>query len=351
MTRPARRPSEKKTNNGPDALALLRKQLHEHRLSQRVRPETKHRNTKSNLSTEIEDVAALRSAMRDVTPIADPGRVELAPPKPSPTPRQKHASDDMPDDASPARRRSLPQDDDVALFYASMDDVVPLKFDNQLDLSAAASRHGKATGVAPAETLSGGVGRIDPASLLPAVSEKLSDTELFQWVTRGAAPIDTRGRAELVAPRPEPVPIKRSEDEQAALRETMEAPLSLEDRLEIGDEAAFLRPGLPRRVLTDLRRGRWVLQAELDLHGLNREQARTNLAEFLGQCLQRGHRCIRVIHGKGLGSPGKESILKRLARGWLAQREEILAFCQASPNQGGAGALMVLLRGRNPGRD
>ena len=124
----------------------------------------------------------------------------------------------------------------------------------------------------------------------------------------------------------------------------MEAPLSFEDRLDMGDEAVFLRAGLPRRVLTDLRRGRWVVQGEIDLHGLTRDEARAALAEFLASALRRGIRCVRVVHGKGLRSPGKVGILKQLSKGWLSQREEILAFCQARANEGGSGALRVLLR-------
>jgi len=80
------------------------------------------------------------------------------------------------------------------------------------------------------------------------------------------------------------------------------------------------------------------------LHGLNRDQARTQLAHFLAECLHEGRRCIRVIHGKGLGSPQKLSILRQLVRGWLMQRSEILAYCQAKPHDGGEGALIVLLR-------
>ena len=85
----------------------------------------------------------------------------------------------------------------------------------------------------------------------------------------------------------------------------------------------------------------------VELRGGNAEA----LAQFLSASLQQGKRCVRVIHGKGLGSPGKLSILKQLSRGWLAQREEILAFCQAGPYEGGSGALLVLLRAGNPARD
>ncbi|CAI10123.1 conserved hypothetical protein [Aromatoleum aromaticum EbN1] len=192
----------------------------------------------------------------------------------------------------------------------------------------------------------------DPASLLlPPDHDALDPAELFRHAVRGARQIESRDRVELQPPPPRPEPLKHSEDEQAALRESLDAPMSLEDRLEMGDEAIFLRPGLPRRVLMDLRRGRWVLQGEVDLHGYNRDDAREALARFLAASLQQGRRCVRVIHGKGLGSPGKLSILKHLSRGWLAQREEILAFCQAGPNKGGSGALLVLLRAGNPPKE
>ncbi len=77
---------------------------------------------------------------------------------------------------------------------------------------------------------------------------------------------------------------------------------------------------------------------------MNRDEARLHLATCLADSLHRGLRCLRVIHGKGLGSPGRQSILRRLVRGWLMQRNEILAYCQAAPRDGGEGALLVLLR-------
>ena len=102
--------------------------------------------------------------------------------------------------------------------------------------------------------------------------------------------------------------------------------------------------------LRDLRRGRWVVQGELDLHGLTRDEARSSLAHFIALSLQQGRRCLRVIHGKGHGSPGRLPVLKHLSRGWLAQREDILAFCQARPHDGGEGALLVLLQAASAAR-
>ena len=93
-----------------------------------------------------------------------------------------------------------------------------------------------------------------------------------------------------------------------------------------------------------LRRGHWVIQGQLDLHGMRREEARDALGEFLRNAMKRGMRCVRIIHGKGLGSVNKEPVLKNKVRNWLVQKEEVIAFCQARASDGGAGALVVLLR-------
>lgn len=170
------------------------------------------------------------------------------------------------------------------------------------------------------------------------------DQELFRAAMEGVRPLPPSDRAELDLPKPRPQPLQRRQDDAAALAEALLGPLSFEDRLEMGIEDAFLRPGLPRRLLSDLRKGRWVIQAELDLHGLTREEAREELAHFLAACLIQGYRCVRIIHGKGLSSPGGESVLKALSRHWLARRDAILAFCQAKPHDGGEGALLALLK-------
>lgn len=160
----------------------------------------------------------------------------------------------------------------------------------------------------------------------------------------GVAPLPDCNRVVLGGPQPTPSPQQRLADERAALHESLHGQIALQDRLEGGDEAFHLRPGLSQTVLRDLRRGRWVIQSELDLHGLTRDEARHQLATFLTACLHHGKRCVRVIHGKGHGSPQKLSILRQLVRGWLAQRDEVLAYCQAKPQDGGEGALVALLR-------
>ena len=92
-----------------------------------------------------------------------------------------------------------------------------------------------------------------------------------------------------------------------------------------------------------LRKGDWSIQRQIDLHGLRRDDAREALSLFIREAHQQGIRCVRVVHGKGLGSPGKAPILKSRVHSWLVQKNEVLAFVQAKPADGGAGALVVLL--------
>ena len=154
-----------------------------------------------------------------------------------------------------------------------------------------------------------------------------------------------RRLAELNPPRPPPHPRQRELDEQAAVRESMSDEVTLETLLLTDDGLSFRRPGIGQDVLTKLRRGQWALQGQLDLHGLTRDEARDALAGFVRESHRRGLRCLRIVHGKGHGSPGRQSVLKAKVQRWLAQRTEVIAFAQATGPQGGAGALIVLLAG------
>ena len=157
-------------------------------------------------------------------------------------------------------------------------------------------------------------------------------------------PLPPGNRARIQKPRPAPVPRQREADEQLALRESLaEADESL--LLDGGAEESFAQPGVSRRTLTDLRRGRWIAEAVLDLHGMKRNEARLAIDEFLDDCLAQRRRVVRIIHGRGLGSPGGVSILKLLSRQWLLGRAGVLAYCQARQRDGGEGAIQVLLRG------
>ena len=172
---------------------------------------------------------------------------------------------------------------------------------------------------------------------------KPPEDEDFRKALAGVEPLAEPRRKPPARTAPAPVPRQTRRDERAALAESLAGPLSLDDALDSGEELVFLRPGLGRDVLRKLRRGHWVIQGELDLHGMIREQAAVAVSEFLHGCLRRRVRCVRIVHGKGLGSRNREPVLKGLLRKWLL-REEVLAYCQAPAAEGGSGAVLVLLK-------
>ena len=98
------------------------------------------------------------------------------------------------------------------------------------------------------------------------------------------------------------------------------------------------RPMFPRNCTSA-----WSVKGTLDLHGYTSEEARLLLVEFLNEERKAGHRAVRIIHGQGFGSAGRKPVLKEKVPVWLAQRKEVLAFVQAPPYDGGAGAVYVLL--------
>jgi DNA-nicking Smr family endonuclease len=169
---------------------------------------------------------------------------------------------------------------------------------------------------------------------------------LFREAVADAQPLAS-DRVHHEPPPPPAIPRQRERDEKAALGESLSDVDPLYLALEGGDEAVWLKPGMAPKVLKDLRRGRWVVQAQLDLHGMHRDEARHHVGAFLAECRQHNLGCVRIIHGKGHGSPGRIPVLKRLVLGWLMQRQEVLAYCQARTIEGGAGAVIVLLASRS----
>jgi DNA-nicking Smr family endonuclease len=176
--------------------------------------------------------------------------------------------------------------------------------------------------------------------------ERLAAERARQWFAHAVGPV-TRlppcGRADTGRPKPEPLPLQREADERAALRQTWSDEVDLESLLLTDDGLSFRRPGVGPEVATRLRRGHWSVQAEIDLHGLRRDEAREALLRFLSEASRRGQRCVRVVHGKGHGSPGRRPVLKAKVQRWLAQCAEVIVFAQATGPQGGAGALIALL--------
>jgi DNA-nicking Smr family endonuclease len=172
------------------------------------------------------------------------------------------------------------------------------------------------------------------------------DRDVLRRALAGVKPLARVRRQPLARPAPPPVPAQTRRDEQAALAESLRGPLTADEALDSGVELSYLRDGLPRQVLRRLRRGHWVVQDGLDLHGMNRVEAAQQVAEFVRACAARGLRCVRIVHGKGLGSRNREPVLKGKLRSWLAPRDAVLAFCQAPAAEGGSGALLVLLKAR-----
>lgn len=168
------------------------------------------------------------------------------------------------------------------------------------------------------------------------------DRELFRQAVTGARPL-RHDNIKTTRHRKKPIPRQRQRDEQLIMQTLLSDPVDLTD-IQTGDEAIFTRSGVQASVMRKLRRGQLRIEAELDLHRMTREEARTALVNFLSACRHQHKRCVRIIHGKGLGSVNKQPVLKGLVVHWLQQRDDVLAFCSARPNDGGSGALYVLLR-------
>ncbi len=170
------------------------------------------------------------------------------------------------------------------------------------------------------------------------------DRETFREAFKNVRRI-TDDRVDLRPAAPKPIPRQRYLDERA-LRAEIAAAEPASGELEYGDELHYQRPGLQHGVVRKLRRGQFAIQDEVDLHGLNAKQAKTHLDDFLRGCRRRGLRCVRVVHGKGLGSSGKLPVLKPRVAFWLARRDDVLAYTSARRVDGGTGALYVLLRSK-----
>lgn len=145
-------------------------------------------------------------------------------------------------------------------------------------------------------------------------------------------------------PRVRAIPTQRIRDEAEAYAESLSPPPDAHLEYETGNEVLYSRNGVQNSVIRKLRRGQYPIEAELDLHRMTSEEAYKALVIFLSGCRQRNIRCIRIIHGKGLGSKDRLPVLKGKVNHWLRQRDDILAFCTARPVDGGSGAVYVLLK-------
>jgi len=170
------------------------------------------------------------------------------------------------------------------------------------------------------------------------------EQRLFEAAVGPVHRLPHHGRVEPRPPRVEPRPFQRQRDEANVMREALSDEFDVETLLHTDELLSYRRPGLGGDVVRKLREGRWSIQRAIDLHGLRTDEAREALGRFVRDSHQQGLRCVRVVHGKGLGSPGRTPVLKGRVLRWLVQKKEVMAFVQARPAEGGAGALVVLLK-------
>lgn len=191
--------------------------------------------------------------------------------------------------------------------------------------------------------------RAEAAARIKAEQEQRQQAEraqrLFTHAVGPVQPLPSRhhDRAPVRSQPAPPRPLQRERDQQAVLQEALSDVFDVTTLLETDESLSYRRPSVGADVVRKLRQGHWSIQNQLDLHGLRRDGAREMLTLFIRECQRRGIRCVRIVTGKGLGSPGKTPVIKHKMYGWLIQKQEVLAFVQARPAEGGAGALIVLL--------
>ena len=174
---------------------------------------------------------------------------------------------------------------------------------------------------------------------------KSDDIKLFRSSVGKVVPVKNR-KTNTASGKPRPIPFQTYQDRNQVLREM--AVCAPEPALmETGDELLYKRPGLQNRAFQKLRRGEYRVESELDLHGYIVVEAKKILTRFLANARKRRYRCVRIIHGKGLGSREGRPVIKHQVNNWLRRRNDILAFSPALPKDGGGGAVYVLLKLEN----
>lgn len=177
----------------------------------------------------------------------------------------------------------------------------------------------------------------DPDDISP------EDSELFRTSVGPVQPVRKPARVQPDTPRPDAQPHKSREAEAEVLQEMASGKMDIAE-VETGEELSYKRPGIQTQLFKRLRRGQFIVEAELDLHGLTSAMAQRELGDFLQTCRYNNRRCVRIIHGKGRGSRDGKPILKNHLNRWLRLRDDVLAFTSARPVDGGTGAVYVLLR-------
>ncbi|TNF35053.1 MAG: DNA mismatch repair protein MutS [Gammaproteobacteria bacterium] len=173
--------------------------------------------------------------------------------------------------------------------------------------------------------------------MMPEPDEKDDDKNIFREAMADVTPLSH----DRVSLRPRPKTIKR--------RKTGQTP-DIADTLSddfippCGEFLEFMRPGVQKSLLKQMRTGRMVVEDSLDLHGLMRDAARKTLLEFITRSQARNYKIVCVVHGKGYNSEDGRPVLKAMVNKWLQNIDAVLAFTTAQPRDGGTGAVYVLLK-------
>jgi DNA-nicking Smr family endonuclease len=183
----------------------------------------------------------------------------------------------------------------------------------------------------------------EEAARVAALRKAEAEKNLFTRAIGKVAPLPANNKAHLPSPPREPVATQLKKDEAQVIQDSLSDEFDVSTLLDTDDALSFRRPTVGPEVTRKLRKGDWAIQREIDLHGLRSDEARLALTTFIRDAHKHGIRCVRVVHGKGLGSPGKTPVLKSKVHSWLVQKNQVMAFVQAKPAEGGAGALVVLL--------
>ena len=187
------------------------------------------------------------------------------------------------------------------------------------------------------------------AALLAARRQE-AQRNMFANAVGKVQPLPTAARVDLKQVAPAAAVLQHELDAQAALAESLSDEMDITSLLDTDAQLSFRRPGVGVDVVQKLRQGKWSIQRQIDLHGQRSDEARETLSRFIRDAHKQGLRCVRVVHGKGLGSPGKAPVLKDKVQRWLVQKAEVIAFVQAPPHKGGAGAVLVLLQPVRPAK-
>ncbi len=168
------------------------------------------------------------------------------------------------------------------------------------------------------------------------------DTE-FRRAMSGAKPLKRSERVLHAKPKPRAKDHFARADERAVLAESLEDDLDVIEQ-DSGGALRFQRQHVGRRTMRKLARGGYSVQDEIDLHGMTLAEAKPRLADFIDYSATQGKLCVRVVHGKGLGSGERGPVLKNAVNRWLRNWDSVLAFVSTRQVDGGTGALYVLLQ-------